>query len=107
MSLLQRWLDSWWDGSVPDRARIIEMLPARIVIVDDDEIFRQELHRLFDEHHEFSIVGEASNAAAAIDVVRCVALDILLLNLHIQDMTGRGVLHKLRRLANFRTILLG
>ena len=83
------------------------MLPTRIVIVDDDEIFRQELHRLFDEHQEFSIVGEASNAVEAIEVVQCVALDILLLNPHIGDMTGLSVLQTLRRLANFRTILLG
>ena len=83
------------------------MLPTRIVIVDDDEIFRQELHRLFDEHQEFSIVGEASNAVEAIEVVQCVALDILLLNPHIGNMTGLSVLQKLRRLANFRTILLG
>jgi DNA-binding NarL/FixJ family response regulator len=82
------------------------MAATRIVIVDDHAIFRQGLRRLFDEHPEFCIVGEASNGAEAIDSINRLAPDVVLLDLQLGDMTGLNVLQRLGRDRNFKTILL-
>jgi DNA-binding NarL/FixJ family response regulator len=82
------------------------MVPARIVIVDDHAIFRHGLRKLFDEHPEFCIVGEASNGAEAIDIINRLVPDILLLDLQLGDMTGLNVLQRVGRVGNFKTILL-
>jgi DNA-binding NarL/FixJ family response regulator len=81
--------------------------PARIVIVDDHAIFRQGLRKLFDEQSEFCVVGEASSGAEAIDIVNRLALDILLLDMQLGDMTGLDVLRHVGGDRNFQTILLG
>jgi DNA-binding NarL/FixJ family response regulator len=83
------------------------VIPARIVIVDDHAIFRQGLRKLFDEQPEFCVVSEASSGAEAIDIVNKVALDILLLDMQLGDMTGLDVLRQLGGDRNFQTILLG
>jgi DNA-binding NarL/FixJ family response regulator len=79
---------------------------ARVVIADDHALFRQGLRKLFDDHSEFSIVGEASSGIAAIKAVSELQPDILLLDLQLGDMTGLDVL---RRIAGRKvhTILLG
>jgi DNA-binding NarL/FixJ family response regulator len=82
------------------------MARTRIVIVDGDAMFRQRLCKLFDGHPEFRIVGEASSGAEAIDIVKSVALDVLLLDLDLGDIRGLNVLRKLGRNVPFKTILI-
>jgi DNA-binding NarL/FixJ family response regulator len=83
------------------------MIPTRIVIVDDHAIFRQGLSKLFDEHPEFCIVGEASNGAEAIEIPKKVEFDVMLLDLQLGDMTGLDVLRRLGADLKFQVILLG
>jgi DNA-binding NarL/FixJ family response regulator len=83
------------------------MNPIRILIVDDHAIFRQGLRKLFDEHSEFSVVGEASNGAEAIAAVNEIVPDVLLLDLQLGDMTGLDVLRRMTPARPVRTILLG
>jgi two-component system, NarL family, nitrate/nitrite response regulator NarL len=83
------------------------MSPTRIVIVDDHAIFRQGLRKLFDEHAEFAVVGEASNGAEALIVINDLAPDIILLDLQLGDMTGLDVLRRMDSGVKSKTILLG
>jgi DNA-binding NarL/FixJ family response regulator len=83
------------------------MRPTRIVIVDNHALFRQALRQWFDKHPKFCIVAEAESGTEAIEIVHELALDILLLDLHLRDMTGLKVLQRVGRAANFKTILLG
>src|SRR5262249_62369715 len=83
------------------------MIPTRIVIVDDHAIFRQGLSKLFTEHPEFCIVGEASNGAEAIEIPNRVEFDVMLLDLQLGDMTGLDVLRRLGPELKFQVILLG
>jgi DNA-binding NarL/FixJ family response regulator len=79
---------------------------ARVVIADDHALFRQGLRKLFDDHAEYRIVGEASSGAAAIKAIAELQPDVLLLDLQLGDMTGLDVL---RRIGGRKghTILLG
>src|SRR5438132_2948578 len=83
------------------------MSSTRILMADDHAIFRQGLRKLFDEHQEFSIVGEASNGAEAMAAVNGLAPDVLLLDLQLGDMTGLDVLRRIRTGVKFKTIILG
>lgn len=83
------------------------MTPTRILLVDDHAIFRQGLRKLFDEHPEFCIVGEASKGAEAIAAVSKLAPDVLLLDLQLGDMTGLDVLRRIGPGEKPKTILLG
>ena len=71
------------------------MSPTRVLIVDDHAIFRQGLRKLFDEHSEFTVVGEAASGAEAVVAVKQLTPDILLLDLQLGDMTGLDVLRRL------------
>lgn len=83
------------------------MSSTRVLIVDDHAIFRQGLRKLFDEHAEFTIVGEASSGAEAVAAVKQLTPDILLLDLQLGDMTGLDVLRRLGTGLKTKTILLG
>ncbi len=87
-----------------DRSTII---PTRILVADDHAIFREGLRKLFEEHREFSIVGEASSGAEVMIAVEVLAPDVLLLDLHLGDMTGLDVLRRLGTGMNFKTVILG
>jgi two-component system nitrate/nitrite response regulator NarL len=80
---------------------------VRIGIADDHAIFRQGLRKLFDEHPEFSVVGEASNGAETIEMVTALAPDVLLLDLQLGDMTGLDVLRRLGPGLKCHVIVLG
>ena len=82
------------------------MSPTRVLIVDDHAIFRQGLRKLFDEHAEFTVVGEASSGAEAVAAVKQHTPDILLLDLQLGDMTGLDVLRRLGTGLKTKTILL-
>ena len=83
------------------------MSPIQVLIVDDHAIFRQGLRKLFDEEPEFSVAGEAASGSEAIDAVKELSPDIMLLDLQLGDMTGLDVLRRLGNGIRTRTILLG
>jgi len=83
------------------------MSPTRVLIVDDHAIFRQGLRKLFDEHAEFTVVGEAASGAEAVAAIKQLTPDIVLLDLQLGDMTGLDVLRRLGTGIKAKTILLG
>jgi two-component system, NarL family, nitrate/nitrite response regulator NarL len=83
------------------------MSPTQVLIVDDHAIFRQGLRKLFDEHSEFTVVGEAASGAEAVAAVKELSPDVQLLDLQLGDMTGLDVLRRLGVGLKTKTILLG
>src|SRR5262245_37809987 len=83
------------------------MIPTRILVADDHAIFREGLRKLFEQHPEFCIVGEASNGAEVMAAVQHLAPDVLLLDLQLGDMTGLEVLRRIGGDVNFKTVMLG
>ena len=79
----------------------------RIVTADDHPIFRDGLRRLLEATPTFEVVGEASDGHEAIDMVRRLAPDILLLDLLMPRMGGLDALRRLSQdFLSVRTILL-
>ncbi len=68
----------------------------RILIVDDDELFRQTLCHQMLLHEEFSPV-EAATGAAALEKAKGSFFDVIVLDVGLPDMDGREVCRLMRK----------
>jgi DNA-binding response OmpR family regulator len=68
----------------------------RILIVDDDKDLRDALDEQFQLHDEFSVVL-AENASQAIQKVRNLEADLILLDVDLPDMDGREACRRMRK----------
>jgi CheY-like chemotaxis protein/anti-sigma regulatory factor (Ser/Thr protein kinase) len=60
----------------------------RIVLVDDHMLMRQGLARLLREERDMEIVGEASDGASAVSLVRETQPDVVLMDVNMPGMNG-------------------
>lgn len=61
---------------------------ARILIVDDHEIFRRGLRSLLESREEFDISGEASNGVEAVEKAKELLPDIIVMDVSMPQMDG-------------------
>ena len=79
----------------------------RILLADDHPIFRDGLKRLLEAEPGFQVVGEASNGAEAVRLVKQMKPELLLLDLSMPQQTGIEAIRELGSLgASVRIILL-
>lgn len=69
-----------------------------VVVIDDHPLFRRGLIQLINTLDRFRFIGEASNGAEGISLVRRLHPDLLLLDLNMKDMDGLEVLKTLKEL---------
>ena len=60
---------------------------VRVLIVDDHDLFRSGLRNLL-EDEGVQVIGEASAGLEALDIVRDVAPDVVVMDLNMPGMTG-------------------
>lgn len=70
---------------------------VRIVIVEDHQMFREVLLRVCTRELRHKVVGEASDGAGAVQLVLKTAPDLVLLDLHLPNLDGFGVVAALQR----------
>jgi DNA-binding NarL/FixJ family response regulator len=75
------------------------MSKVRLVVVDDHALFRAGLISLLGEMAEFQVVGEAGEGRAALDIVRRIRPDVLLLDVNMPGMSGVDVVRELHSMA--------
>lgn len=61
---------------------------VRVLIVDEQELFRQGLVALLDGHEEIEVVAECAGAVEALDQARKLRPDVVLLDLLLSKMSG-------------------
>ena len=63
-------------------------MPIKCVVVDDHTLFREGLRRLLESETDFQVVGEASNAIQALQKVREVNPDVVLMDIGMPGMSS-------------------
>jgi DNA-binding NarL/FixJ family response regulator len=61
---------------------------VRIVVVDDQALFRSGLARLLNEDERIEVVGQAEDGLTAVDVVAKVKPDVVLMDLKMPNLDG-------------------
>ncbi len=69
---------------------------VRVLVVDDDFAVAGVHHAYLDAMSEFEVVGEAHSARQALRAVEELDPDLVLLDIHLPDMSGLEVLQRIR-----------
>lgn len=64
----------------------------RVLIVEDEPLARSRIVRMLRERPDFEVAGECSNGLEAIEAIRSLAPDLVLLDVQMPEMDGLGVL---------------
>ncbi len=70
----------------------------RILIVDDHEVLRDGVKRVFEDESDTTIFGEASTADEAVRLVREQDWDIVVLDISLGDRSGLQLLKQLKEI---------
>jgi two-component system LytT family response regulator len=70
-------------------------MTIRTLIVDDEPVARRRLRRLLRSAADVDIIGECADGAAAVESVRVLGPDLVLLDVQMPELDGFGVLQNL------------
>jgi len=77
-----------------------------VVVIDDHPVVRQGLRSLLSNYPDMTLVGEAGDAEAALDLVGRVLPDVILLDNRMPGETGVSVLPRLKQAAPNAKVLM-
>lgn len=75
----------------------METTPIRILLADDHPGFRAGIRTELEKEKDMTVVGEAASGKAALELVRDLKPDVLLLDMEMPDLTGVEVAQQLGR----------
>jgi DNA-binding NarL/FixJ family response regulator len=70
--------------------------PVRVLLVDDQALFREALATLLEVRPEIEVVGEAADGAQALDRAAGLRPDVVLMDLHMPVLDGIAAARRLR-----------
>jgi DNA-binding NarL/FixJ family response regulator len=73
------------------------MSPIRVLLVDDQDLFREGLHTLLSVQPEIDVVGEASNGEEALALAVRFQPDVVLMDVQMPVLDGVAATRQLRR----------
>jgi DNA-binding NarL/FixJ family response regulator len=78
----------------------------KLVVVDDHALFRAGLVSLLSEMPEFEVAGEAGNGESALEIIRKLQPDVVLLDVNMPGMGGVETVRALKRSEACRILML-
>lgn len=82
------------------------MKPVRVLLVDDQALFREALATLLRQEPAIEVVGEAADGAAALDAEARLRPDVVLMDLRMPGMGGLEATRRLRERRSDARILV-
>ena len=73
-------------------------IPIRILLVDDQALFREALHTLLSVQADFEVVGEAANGEEALRIATYLRPNVVLMDLRMPVLDGVTATSRLREL---------
>jgi len=77
----------------------------QIMLVDDHELVRNGIKSLLEDEDELTVLGEASNGEEAIELIKNIVPDVLIVDIKMPSMTGIELVQRLTTL-NLKTRFL-
>jgi two-component system, NarL family, response regulator NreC len=81
-----------------DAGSALKSASVRIVIADDHEIFRRGLRSLLESHSDWEVCGEAVNGQEAIEKVKQLKPDVVVLDVTMPQVNGLEAAREIRRI---------
>ncbi len=78
----------------------------RLLLVDDHTVLRSGLRLLLDSNQDMTVVGEAESGEEAIEKVKEVNPDIVLLDISMPGMGGIQALQKIKQISKAKVLIL-
>jgi two-component system, NarL family, response regulator DevR len=79
---------------------------TRVVLVDDHEVVRRGLLAVFNSASDIAVIGEAHSVATAIDTVRRLKPDVVLLDVRLPDASGIDACREITSTTAARCLML-
>ena len=68
--------------------------PLRVVVVDDEPLARAHLRALLEERGDVEVVGECGDGRRAVEAIRTLRPDLVLLDIQMPELDGLGVVRE-------------
>ena len=82
-------------------------MTIRVLLVDDQALFREGLDTLLSVHKDIQVIGQASNGQAAVDLALKLRPDVILMDMQMPILNGVGATRRLKgSLPDCRIIVL-
>jgi len=71
--------------------------PIRIILADDHQLVRRGIRLILESESDLKVVGEASDGAEAVELIRTVPCDLVILDVSMPRMTGLQAAREIAR----------
>jgi DNA-binding NarL/FixJ family response regulator len=71
--------------------------PIRIILADDHQLVRRGIRLILESEPDLEVVGEASDGAEAVELIRTVECDLVILDVSMPRMTGLQAAREIAR----------
>ncbi len=83
-----------------------ELAPIRVVLADDHPVMRTGIRSLLNAKKDIQVIGEASNGQEAVDLVKTLKPDVLVLDIEMPVLDGIETARTLRKIGTHTCILV-